>query len=105
FATSSSWVISLASWMRCEAGPGGAPALMLFSVECADGRRNGRDASLLSSLCAVCEAMRSMLRMERLTDLDERLLAALRNDGRAPIAALATRLGVSRATVTSRIDK
>lgn len=46
-----------------------------------------------------------MMRMERLTDLDERLLAALRNDGRAPIAALATRLGVSRATITNRIDK
>lgn len=46
-----------------------------------------------------------MMCMERLTDLDERLLAALRNDGRAPIAALATRLGVSRATVSSRIDK
>src|SRR5699024_5395293 len=76
---------------------GGAPALMLLSVECANSRLNGRNASLLSSLCAVCEAMRSMMCMERLTDLDERLLAALRNDGRAPIAALATRLGVSRA--------
>ena len=33
------------------------------------------------------------------------LLAALRNDGRAPIAALAARLGVSRATITSRIER
>lgn len=43
--------------------------------------------------------------MDGLTDLDERLLSALRQDGRAPIAALAARLGVSRATVSSRIEK
>ncbi|GAA1822770.1 Lrp/AsnC family transcriptional regulator [Nesterenkonia flava] len=43
--------------------------------------------------------------MERLNDLDRRLIAALRKDGRAPISALAEQLGVSRATVTSRIDK
>ncbi|MBP2381742.1 Lrp/AsnC family transcriptional regulator [Brachybacterium sacelli] len=43
--------------------------------------------------------------MERISDLDERLLAALRKDGRAPIATLATRLGVSRATISSRLDK
>ncbi|MCB4207366.1 Lrp/AsnC family transcriptional regulator [Arthrobacter sp. UM1] len=42
--------------------------------------------------------------MASLTDLDHRLLAALRRDGRAPIAALAEELGVSRATVTKRID-
>ena len=43
--------------------------------------------------------------MERLTDLDRRLIAALRKDGRAPISSLAQQLGVSRATVTSRIEK
>lgn len=43
--------------------------------------------------------------MAALTDLDRRLLAALRVDGRSPVAELARRLGVSRATVTSRIDK
>jgi DNA-binding Lrp family transcriptional regulator len=42
---------------------------------------------------------------DRLTDLDRRLLGALRADGRAPIAALAQRLGVSRATVSHRIEK
>lgn len=46
-----------------------------------------------------------MLSMKRLTDLDRRLIAALRKDGRAPISTLAEQLKVSRATVTSRIDK
>ena len=43
--------------------------------------------------------------MERLTDLDKRLLSALRNNGREPISSLAQMLGVSRATVTKRIDR
>lgn len=40
-----------------------------------------------------------------LDDLDRRLLSALRVDGRAPVATLARDLGVSRATVTSRLDR
>ena len=43
--------------------------------------------------------------MYRPTDLDKRLLSALRKDGRAPIATLAHQLEVSRATVTARIAK
>lgn len=43
--------------------------------------------------------------MASLTDLDRRLLAALRENGRAPVAELARTLDVSRATVTSRLDK
>lgn len=43
--------------------------------------------------------------MRTLDQLDRRLLSALRADGREPVAALARRLGVSRATVTSRIDR
>ena len=46
-----------------------------------------------------------MMFMDRLTDLDQRLLSALRRDGREPIASLAERLGVSRATVANRIEK
>ena len=38
-------------------------------------------------------------------DLDHRLIAVLREDGRAPISKLATILGVSRATVQSRLDQ
>lgn len=38
-------------------------------------------------------------------DLDRALLAALRVDGRTPVAELARRLEVSRATVTARIDR
>ena len=40
-----------------------------------------------------------------LDDTDRRLLSALREDGRMPVAALARRLGIARATVTSRIDR
>ncbi|GFZ95121.1 AsnC family transcriptional regulator [Nesterenkonia alkaliphila] len=43
--------------------------------------------------------------MEQISDLDRRLISELRRDGRAPVAALAERLGVSRATVTKRIEK
>lgn len=38
-------------------------------------------------------------------DLDRRLIAALREDGRAPVSKLATILGVSRATVQTRLDR
>ena len=38
-------------------------------------------------------------------DLDHRLLALLRHDGRAAVADLATALGVSRGTVTNRMAK
>jgi DNA-binding Lrp family transcriptional regulator len=43
--------------------------------------------------------------MAVLDDLDRRLLSALREDGRAPVAELARRLGVARATVNGRIDR
>lgn len=45
--------------------------------------------------------------MERikLDELDRALLSALREDGRAPVAVLARELRVTRATVTSRIDR
>jgi len=38
-------------------------------------------------------------------DLDQRLLAALKRDGRAPLSELAALLGVSRATVRTRIER
>ena len=43
--------------------------------------------------------------MFTLDDLDRRLVGALREDGRAPVAKLAIVLGVSRATVQSRLDR
>ena len=46
-----------------------------------------------------------MAQRNTLDDLDHSLLAALRADGRAPVAALARELQVTRATVTSRIDR
>ncbi len=45
------------------------------------------------------------MRMRALDELDRRLLSALRADSREPVAALSRRLGVSRATVASRIDR
>lgn len=38
-------------------------------------------------------------------DLDRNLIAVLRQDGRAPISKIATILGVSRATVQTRLDR
>jgi DNA-binding Lrp family transcriptional regulator len=38
-------------------------------------------------------------------DTDHQLLALLRENARAPVARLATQLGVSRATVQNRIDR
>lgn len=40
-----------------------------------------------------------------LDETDRRLLSALREDGRIPVAELARLLGVARATVTSRIER
>jgi DNA-binding Lrp family transcriptional regulator len=38
-------------------------------------------------------------------ELDHKLISVLRQDGRAPISKLGTILGVSRATVQSRLDR
>jgi len=43
--------------------------------------------------------------MSELDDLDRRLIAALRTDGRAPVTSLARLLGVSRATVNARLER
>ncbi len=40
-----------------------------------------------------------------LDDLDRRLISALRADGREPVSTLARRLGVTRATVNSRLRR
>lgn len=66
--------------------------------------RNAQDAHVLCSQRAFCYGIVSNV-TDSLDDLDRRLLAALRTDGRAPVATLARSLGVSRATVTTRIDR
>ncbi|WP_437583486.1 Lrp/AsnC family transcriptional regulator [Paramicrobacterium sp. CJ85] len=43
--------------------------------------------------------------MRDVDELDERLIAELRLNGRAPVATLAHRLGVTRATVNNRINR
>lgn len=40
-----------------------------------------------------------------LDDLDRRLIALLRTDGRAPVTTLARQLGVTRATVNTRLER
>lgn len=51
---------------------------------------------------AIRQAWMAVFAMD---DLDHRLIAALRHDARAPVAALAQQLGVSRGTVTNRMSK
>ncbi|MEP1124516.1 MAG: Lrp/AsnC family transcriptional regulator [Ilumatobacter sp.] len=43
--------------------------------------------------------------MADVDDLDRKLIALLRTDGRAPVTTLARQLGVTRATVNSRLDR
>ncbi|SNS01834.1 Lrp/AsnC family transcriptional regulator [Antarctobacter heliothermus] len=43
--------------------------------------------------------------MQLFDDLDKRLIAILREDGRAPVSKLANVLGVTRATVQNRLDR
>ncbi|MDQ1537590.1 MAG: hypothetical protein QOE58_1983 [Actinomycetota bacterium] len=43
--------------------------------------------------------------MQTLDELDRRLISALREDGRTPAATLARQLGVTRATVNSRLKR
>ena len=43
--------------------------------------------------------------MQTLDELDRRLIAALRADGRRPVTTLARGLGVTRATVNSRLKR
>jgi DNA-binding Lrp family transcriptional regulator len=43
--------------------------------------------------------------MHVLDELDHKLVSVLREDGRAPISKLGKILGVSRATVQSRLDR
>ena len=45
------------------------------------------------------------LLMNELDELDRRLIALLRTDGRAPVTTLARQLGVTRATVNSRLAR
>jgi DNA-binding Lrp family transcriptional regulator len=43
--------------------------------------------------------------MQELDELDQQLISALRADGREPVTTLARRLGVTRATINSRLDR
>ncbi|WP_164311377.1 AsnC family protein, partial [Streptococcus pneumoniae] len=43
--------------------------------------------------------------MHHFDDLDRRMVAVLRQDGRAPLSKLAAILGVSRGTVQMRLER
>lgn len=60
---------------------------------------------LAGSERAICAVPSYARRVPALDDLDQRLVAALRVDARRPVAALARDLGVTRATVTSRLAR
>lgn len=66
---------------------------------------NAHNVRQIISLRAICSPWLYIVNMEHLDDLDRRLLAALRQDGRASSAALSRLLGVSRATVSARIER
>jgi DNA-binding Lrp family transcriptional regulator len=66
---------------------------------------NERRVRVVRRSWSICGARLYLLLVVDLSDLDRRLLAALREDGRAPVAGLARRLGVTRATVTSHLDR
>lgn len=67
--------------------------------------RNAQTARLRGIDRAIGSAQTYGVRVQELDDLDRRLIAALRADGREPLASLARRLGVTRATVTSRLER
>jgi DNA-binding Lrp family transcriptional regulator len=54
---------------------------------------------------SYCIKRISILYMPDLDTLDRKLVALLRTDGRAPVTTLARQLGVSRATVNSRLER
>ncbi|AOZ68420.1 AsnC family transcriptional regulator [Rhodobacter xanthinilyticus] len=51
------------------------------------------------------EGPRAEIAPMRLDETDQRLIAALRRDGRAAVSDLAVQLGLSRATVRARIER
>ena len=60
---------------------------------------------VVSNRCTSCKSELYVVLMSDLDDLDRRLIALLRTDGRAPVTTLARQLGVTRATVNSRLER
>jgi DNA-binding Lrp family transcriptional regulator len=54
---------------------------------------------------AICILKVYIFPMHIFDELDHALIAALREDGRAPVSKLAAILGVTRATVQTRLDR
>jgi DNA-binding Lrp family transcriptional regulator len=69
---------------------------------CAINRQTGERMRSYFSECALSLYN---LHMADLDDVDRRLIALLRTDGRAPVTTLARQLGLSRATVNSRLER
>ena len=68
-------------------------------------RRNPQIVEVMTSRYSLCIPALYVVHMSELDDLDRRLIALLRTDGRAPVTTLARQLGVTRATVNSRLDR
>jgi len=68
-------------------------------------KHNQQNEPLCPRNCAHWRCWLYGLLMQTLDLLDRRLIAALRLDGRTPVTALARALGVTRATVNSRLQR
>jgi DNA-binding Lrp family transcriptional regulator len=53
----------------------------------------------------VSPANKTEAEADRMDDIDQKLIAALRRDGRASLSELSSTLGLSRATVRARMDR
>lgn len=69
------------------------------------GRRSAFGSVNLGSKCGIFVGSPKKMFIVKITPSDERLLSLLREDARASTAQIARRLGLSRTTVQSRIEK
>jgi len=65
----------------------------------------GQIVEIMFSHRTDCPTIHTIGLMADLDDIDRHLIALLRTDGRAPVTTLARQLGVTRATVNSRLDR
>jgi DNA-binding Lrp family transcriptional regulator len=61
--------------------------------------------AIIAKVAHYAHALFTLCTVADMDDLDRRLIAELRVDGREPIASLAHRLGVTRATINSRLRR
>ncbi len=65
----------------------------------------GNEGTFRAATDHLAHPHRTLCTVADLDDIDRRLIALLRADGRAPVTTLARQLGVTRATVNSRLER